>query len=111
MNFMKSILLSVAVLLTLALAGCGGTFSQTVQVDDRAYLLLIGNPENNIVVIDNGNPIDLAKDTTSFSLDGRQVTKIQISIGKHTIKVTRGGLLKINRIFYVSTGTTFEIEL
>lgn len=110
MNLMKDILLSAVVLFTLVLVGCG-TYRQTVQIDDHAYLLLIGNPENNVVVIDGGNPIDLAKDTTSFSLDGRQVTKIQISIGKHTVKVTMGGTLKIYRVFYVSTGTSFEIEL
>jgi uncharacterized protein YcfL len=107
---MKNVLILMGFLLSLALVGCG-SYNQAVQVDDHAYLLLIGNPDGNIVVIDDGNPIDLEKDTTSFSLNGKQATKIQISIGKHTVKVTKSGALTVNRAFYVSTGTSFEVEL
>lgn len=97
-------------LFTFTLIGCG-TYNEAVQVDDHAYLLLIGNPDGNVVEIDNGGPIDLAKDMKSFSLNGKQATKIQVSIGKHTVRITRGGVVVVNRAFYVSTGTSFEVEL
>jgi hypothetical protein len=107
---MKRILIVVASLLLLVLSGCG-TYSQSVQVDDHAYLLLTGNPEGNVVVIDDGKPIDLSKETKSFVLNGQQATKIKIPIGKHTVKVAKNGVLMINRVFYVSSGNSFEVEL
>lgn len=107
---MKNVLNATGLVLMLALVGCG-TYNEAVQVDDHAYLLLIGNPDGNVVVIDDGNPIDLAKDTTSFSLNGKKATKIQVPIGKHTVKIIKNGVLTVNRNFFVSTGTSFEVEL
>ena len=37
----------------LTLAACG-SFEQTVQVQDKAYLLIIGDPSDSVVTIDNG---------------------------------------------------------
>jgi hypothetical protein len=104
---MKKLLLMFVVLLA---TGCG-TYSQSVLVDDKAYLLLIGNPDGNIVTIDDTKPIDLTNDTTSFSLNGAQATKIQVSTGSHTVKITKNGTVTVNRKFYVSTGTSFEVQL
>ena len=105
---MKNLLMMVVALFMLS--GCG-SYSQSVQVDDKAYLLLIGDPDGNVVTIDAGKPIDLTNETTPFDLDGRTATKIQVSIGSHTVKVTRNGVLVVNRKFYVSTGTSFEVQL
>ena len=82
---MKNLLMMVVALFMLS--GCG-SYSQSVQVDDKAYLLLIGDPDGNVVTIDAGKPIDLTNETTPFDLDGRTATKIQVSIGSHTVKVT-----------------------
>ncbi|MBK9131511.1 MAG: hypothetical protein IPM20_07765 [Gammaproteobacteria bacterium] len=107
---MKINLIALSFLLPLFLVGCG-SYNEAVQVNDSAYLLLIGNPDGNIVQIDNGVPVELGKDTTSFSLNGKQATKIQISTGKHAVKITKNGTVVVHREFYVSTGTSFELEL
>lgn len=96
--------------MVLALAGCG-TYEQTVQVDDKAYLLIIGDPAGGIATIDNGTPLTLGKDTVSFDLNGQTATKIEIPIGSHTIRITKNGELRVNRKFYVSTGNSFEVRL
>ena len=105
---MKKLLLVIVTLI--AVTSCG-TYRETTQVDDNAYLLLIGDPARNIVTIDNGSPIDLSKDTQSYNLNGKTATKIQIPVGTHTVKIMKDGELIINRKFYVSTGTSFEVEL
>lgn len=105
---MKKLLLIVVALFIIT--GCG-TYRETVQVDDKAYLLLIGEPDGNIVTIDGGKPIELGKETTSYYLNGKTATKIEVSIGSHTVKVTKAGVLTVNRKFYVSTGTSFEVQL
>lgn len=106
--FMKNLLMIIVAFFMLT--SCG-TYSQSVQVDDKAYLLLIGNPEGKVVTIDNNKSIDLSNETTQFNLNGETATKIQISIGSHTVKITRDGELIVNRKFYVSSGTSFEVQL
>ncbi len=91
-------------------AGCG-SYKETVQVDDRGYLLLIGETKGNVVIIDGGSPIDLYRDTRSYDLEGQKATKIELLIGSHTLKVTKDGVLTVNRKFYLSTGTSFEVKL
>lgn len=105
---MKQALLIIVGLLMIT--GCG-KYSQTVQVSDDAYLLLIGDTTGYVVVIDNDSPIDLENDTTSFGLNGKTATKIKILTGTHTLKVTKNGNVTINRKFFVSTGTSFEVNL
>jgi uncharacterized protein YcfL len=105
---MKNII--IVVLALFMVTGCG-SYKQTVQVDDKAYLLLIGETTGNVVIIDDGTPIDLRRDTKSYNLDGQTATKIEVPIGSHTLKVTRDGVLTVNRKFYVSTGTSFEVKL
>ena len=106
---MKKILLLFASLFLLT--GCG-TYSQSVQVDDKAYLLLIGEPVGYFATIDDGKKIDLANDVRSFNLNGKKAIKIQVSIGSHNLKITnKAGDLTVNRNFYVSTGISFEVQL
>ncbi len=108
MMYMRNILLIIGALFLLV--GCG-TYSQSVQVDDNAYLLLIGDPTGHIVTIDTGQPIKLSNETTSFNLNGKTATKIQVPTGTHSVKIIKDGVLVINRKFYVSTGTSFEVQL
>lgn len=105
---MKKLLFVLGIVLTLA--ACG-SYQQTVQVDDKAYLLIIGESNGSKVTIDNGKPLELGKDTTSFNLNGQTVTKIEISIGTHTVQITQNGILRVNRKFYVSSGNSFEVKL
>ena len=107
MKFIQKLVVS---LWLLSLTACG-TYNQSIQVNDRAYLLLIGDPFNKIVTIDNQNPIELELDTVSFNLNGQKATKIEIPIGKHTVKITYNGVEIVNRIFYVTNGNSFEVKL
>ena len=100
----------VLLLLLFGFTACG-TFKQTTLVDDKAYVILLGDPNGHVVEIDGGQPIHLGRDTSSFNLDGVTATKIQVSIGKHTIKVTKDNELRVKRAFYVATGNTFEVQL
>jgi len=99
------------IILTLVLISSCSTYRQSVQVDDKAYLLLIGEPDGNIITIDNGKKINLSEETVSFDLNGKIATKIQISTGSHTLKIMKKGILKVNRKFYVSAGNSFEVQL
>ena len=76
---MKKLSLILGIILTLT--GCG-SFQQTVQINDKSYLLLIGEPAGNILTIDNGKPIKLGVDTSSFDLRGKTATKIQVEVGQ-----------------------------
>ena len=105
---MKYILLVFGLLLTLT--ACG-SYQQTVQVQDKSYLLIIGDPTGSVLTIDNGQPIKLGEDTSSFDLYGKTATKIQLKIGNHTIKIIRNGEVRVHRKFYVSNGNNFEVEL
>lgn len=105
---MKKLLI---IIMALFIVTACGTYRQSVQVDDKSYLLLIGEPNGNVVTIDDGKPIDLGQETTSYDLNGKTATKIEVSIGSHTVKITKGSELTVNRKFYVSTGTSFEVQL
>lgn len=102
--------LSLILGMFLALTACG-SYQQTVQVQDKAYLLIIGDPSGSILTIDNGNPIKLGIDTSSFDLYGKTATKIQIQIGTHTVKIVKNGEIKVYRKFYISNGNSFEVEM
>lgn len=105
---MKKLLIIIMALFVIT--SCG-TYRQSVLVDDKAYLLLIGDPNGSVVTIDNGKQIDLSQETTSYDLNGKTATKIEVSIGSHTVKIIKNGNLTVNRKFYVSTGTSFEVQL
>lgn len=105
---MKNLLLLFGLLLTLT--ACG-SYQQTTQVQDKSYLLILGDPTGSVLTIDNGNPIKLGVDTSSFDLYGKTATKIQLKVGTHTIKIIRNGELTVHRKFYVSNGNNFEVEI
>ena len=105
---MKILILLVGLVLTLS--ACS-SYQQTVQVSDKAYLLIIGNPDGGVITIDNGKPLIMEKDTVSFDLNGQTATKIEISIGSHTVNITKNGDMKVHRKFYVSNGNSFEVRL
>lgn len=110
---MKRFLISFFLLFSLA--GCGGTYQQSVQVADNGYLLLTGEDFQGKTLIiddDNANPSDLWTDEIhTFNLHGEKAIKIRIPAGKHNIKIIEAGKITVNRDFYISTGTSFEVEL
>ena len=130
-KFIAQLLLSFVFIL--GLFGCG-TYSQSVQVDDNAYILLTGDNFNGkVLVLNDEQEVQLMDRVTpasgvanqqpqnnysnipgraiSFDLNGRNAVKIQIPAGKHNVKVYDNGSLIVNRDFYVSTQTSFEVAL
>ena len=105
---MKNLFLILSMILTLA--ACG-SYQQTRQVQDKSYLLILGDPYGSVLTIDNGKPIALGVDTTSFDLYGKTATKIQIQVGTHTVKIVKDGEIKVHRKFYISNGISFEVEM
>ncbi|MFV1985099.1 MAG: hypothetical protein ACC657_16240 [Thiohalomonadales bacterium] len=105
---MKKILI---ILLSLFIISSCSTYRQSVQVDEKSYLLLIGEHRGNVIIIDDGKPINIDDETVSFDLNGKTATKIQISTGSHTLKIMKNGTLTVNRKFYVSAGKSFEVQL
>lgn len=109
---MKHLLISFVLLFSLA--GCGGSYQQSLQVADNGYLLIKGeNFQGKTLIIDDDNAqqIDLAIDVNAFDLNGARAIKIRISAGTHNIKIVEAGKLIVDRNFYISTGTSFEVEL
>jgi hypothetical protein len=102
---------TIAIFLSFLMLSACGTYNQSVQVDDRAYLLLIGSPDDTIVSIDNREPINLSQETTSYNLNGRRATKIEITTGKHSVKIIKNGNITVHRTFFVSNGNSFEVQL
>ena len=107
---MRAKFLIFPVALLVLLVGCG-TYSHQVASDGSSYLLLIGEPEGESVKIDGAAPFVLGKNTESFDLNGREATKIRIPRGKHRVKITRGGNLLLDRVFFISEGQSFELEI
>lgn len=105
---MKKLLLVLGMVITLV--SCG-SYQQTVQVDDKSYLLILGDSSGSILTIDNGKPINLGVDTISFDLNGKTAIKIQIKIGTHILKIVKNGEVKVHRKIYVSNGNSFEVEM
>lgn len=95
----------------LGLAGCGA-YKETIQVDDQGYLLITGqNFIGKTLIIDDVQEIDLYNDVQPYDLNGQSAIKIRIPAGSHNVKIVESGTIIVNRKFYISTGTSMEIQL
>ena len=100
----------ISTILFLSLFGCG-THSHQAQVNKYAYIQIIGEINEEKMVLDNGLPIILGDSTESFDLNGKTATKIRVQQGRHRITIYRKGGIIVDRLFYVSPGNVFEVEL
>jgi hypothetical protein len=92
------------------ISGCG-TYQATTQVDDKAYVQIMGKPNAETIEIDGHSVGVLGDQLKSFYLNGRTATKIQIAKGTHRIKILRDGKVIVYRTFFVSSGNVFEVDL
>jgi hypothetical protein len=104
---MKTFFLCLFMLMTLG--GCSTNFSETKQVNDTAYIQLMGSTSNLSLILD-GQSVNV-RQMESFWLDGKRATKFQTTVGTHQIKIFRRNNLIINRQIFVSSGNTFEVQL
>jgi predicted Ser/Thr protein kinase len=96
---------------TAFLMGCSSSYNSVSQSDGSiAYLQLSGDFLEHQIQIDEQTPIQLTEDTIStFEIDGKTVTKFEISSGTHRVKLSRSGVTIIDRKIYVTSGNTFEV--
>jgi hypothetical protein len=95
--------LRLAVLLFLSgWSGCYST-SGTLSREPRAYLNIIGGGVSVTAAVD-----DLPTQTLVLSPKGQ---RLQVSPGKHRIRISRGNYTLVDRVILVSDDQTLEIEV
>jgi len=102
---MRNIKITIVLIISTLLIGCGGYHEQVVQRNELSYVQFIGTHNGETIVIDSGTPYklmggsepenegDFVKDyipvLDSFTINGVEATKIQIDKGKHNVRVYR----------------------
>lgn len=98
----KSYLRNLTLILALVMAGCS-THTGTISRDPVAYIRLEGITENHMAVVDDLAPVHLDPKK-------RQAT-LQVTPGKHRIRVLNGQAVLVDRTILVSDLQTFEISV
>ncbi|NRA59373.1 MAG: hypothetical protein HRU25_00360 [Psychrobium sp.] len=102
----KIIILALALLVS----ACSSHYESTTAVDDIAYLKLSGNFVGATLILDNSDPIILDQpQIKTYRIDNKLTAKLPLTKGTHKIRVTRDGIVVVNRKFYVSSGQTIEV--
>jgi len=105
---MKKIL--VFLILGLLFVSCTyGTKEGVIQKSDKSFLHFIGNAKNVTVIIDDTEPIILEEESSVQRYAPHLL--YQVKPGKHTIKVYRDEQLIVDRIIFIATGETKEVEI
>ncbi|MDH3354571.1 MAG: hypothetical protein OEL79_05085 [Chromatiales bacterium] len=133
-----------SLLLSALLIGCG-SHEQVVQRNELVYIQFVGMHNGETIIIDGAAPYklmggpqpdneaDFKKNyipvLDSFTINGKEATKIQVDKGRHNVKVyrrndeTNNALLTaeeiinsdneliIDKDIYIASGTTYEFEL
>ena len=99
----------LAIIVALILAACTSVQYNT-QESDEAYLQLQGNYMGTVLSID-GQQITIDDSIETFELNGEQVAKFPISLGKHQVKVSRANQVLYLRQIFVSNGQTVEVAV
>jgi len=71
-----------------------------IQRAERSFIQFTGNTEGVVVIIDDGNPVQLTYNKN---------TLYQASKGKHTLKVYRNDELVVNRVLFLDDHGTMEV--
>jgi len=102
-------LIIIPILALLFISCTYGNREGVVQKSGKSYLHFQGNPANVTFVIDDGEPINLEEEKGSDRYAPNLL--YEISPGKHSLKVFRNGELIIERLIYVASSETKEVEL
>jgi len=100
---MKKTILTIFLLSSLFACGYN---EGIVQKTEKSYLKFVGNWHYAYAQIDNLAPFNL-DDYYNSSQD----KLYEVSTGKHTIKVTKSGVLVVNRILFLDNQTTTEVSI
>lgn len=93
----KALMLALGIFL---LGGCG-LHEGVVQKAEKSYIKFSGNTSSVLVQIDDMAPFDLA-----FKGDS---TLYQVAPGKHSVKISRGGSIVVNKLVFIDSGAAAEI--
>lgn len=95
------LLVVVTFFLSFLLMSCGGYNTGIIQKSENGFIKLTGNTVGVSLSVDDGGRF--TKDT--------EVDLIEIKPGKHTIKIYRDDILRVNRIIIVENQNIVEIEV
>lgn len=102
----------IFVLFSFLMLGCTSSYESVTQVDDtKAFVLLTGNFEGASMQINTNTPITLADNIETFTLDGKEVAKFEVTSGTNTIKIYKNGALVVNRKLYITNGNSIEVNV
>ena len=93
--------LTLLILLCIIVCSCGYR-EGIIQKADKSYIQFTGNPANAQVQID---------DMATFTIEANDNKLYEIPPGKHLIKIYKGSRLMVNKITYVQSQTTMEVEI
>lgn len=99
---MKKLIAALGLLGTLALVACSSS-TGTLSRDPVSYLIISGVQDNLSATIDDQPPVALAPQSKPVSL--------QVSPGRHRIRIQRGQALLVDRVVLVSDLQTLEIPI
>lgn len=108
MNMMRS--LFITTLLVALLSACG-SYQAVTQVDSVGYIQFTGEPSNEQILINGQNVGTLGDSLESFDLNGKTVTRVQVTPGTHEVEVRRDGKTVVKRKIYLSDGNNAEVNL
>lgn len=104
---LKTLYIAFAVLF---LAACSTNYSSSKQVADQAFLMLTGEFDGAVLVVDKQAPVALDSSQISrYKEQGKEVIKFEISVGEHEVSITKNGQLVVHRKIFVSNGNSLEV--
>jgi len=98
---MKTVTVLFLIISIMYCSGCGSTVTGTRSFDPVAYVKIKGTKNGQIVVLD-----DLPAKVIFKSNENEL---IQVTPGKHRIRITQQDKILVDRIIYVSDAQTLEI--
>lgn len=80
-----------------------------VQKAEKSFIRFSGNLENVTIQIDDMTPFTLKSiaDSEKNTTDDKKL--YQVSPGRHSVKVYRGGNIIVNRILFIDNHATTEV--
>ena len=96
---------SLVVAAALLACGCYRQVKEETMVDAVSYLTFQGSGAAVTLVVD-GEPI-----AADVVLEPSDAVRYQVTPGRHTIEVHRGGAVVVKRQIYIGEGETFAVSV
>lgn len=93
--------LSIILVLCVVFSSCGGYKEAVTQKSEKSFLKFIGVTTGASFTVDGGEMLTIEHGDFVY----------QVKPGKHEIKVYRANQVIVNRVLYVDSQSTVEVEL